>query len=67
LSKLLGDLKCLVDTIVASLPNAREGTKTKVNYCYENRSDNIDIVQNLSKCDSKGLLAINIVKLYNNE
>lgn len=53
--------------MVVCLPNSREGTKTKVEYCYDNRSDNIDIVQSLSKCDSKGPLAINIVKLYNNE
>ena len=53
--------------MVVCLPNSREGTKTKVEYCYDNRSDNIDIVQSLSKCDLKGPLAINIVKLYNNE
>lgn len=53
--------------MVVCLPNSREGTKTKVENCYDNRSDNIDIVQSLSKCDLKGPLAINIVKLYNNE
>lgn len=67
LSKFLGDTKALVDALVTCLPNAREGTKVKVETCYENRSDSRDLTLSLQRCDSKGPLAINVVKLFNNE
>lgn len=67
LNRFLGDTKALVDTLVACLPNAREGTLTKVKQCYENKSDNQNIAESISSCDTKGPLAINIVKLFNNE
>lgn len=67
LSKFLGDTRSLVDALVGCLPDAREGTKVKVASCYDNKSDSRELALSLQRCDSKGPLAINVVKLFNNE
>ena len=67
LGKFLGNSQALVDTLVASAPNSREGTRVKMQTCYANDADNSSLVGSLSNCDSKGPLAVNVVKLFNNE
>eukprot|EP00347_Sterkiella_histriomuscorum_P000437 403375864 len=67
LTKFFGNTSCLVDSMSESFVNALEGTKIKVNNYYRNSNDNSDILNEISKCDSKNNLVINIVKLYYNE
>lgn len=67
LRNLLGDLSCLVDAMVSSIPNAKENTKLKVGALYESTLDSSDLREKLKKCDPKGPLCINVVKLFNNE
>lgn len=67
LNKFFGNTSCLVDSMVESFKNAQEGTKVKVQNYYRNSNDNAEIVSQLSKCDAKSELLINVVKLYYNE
>jgi len=67
LSKFFGEVNCLVDSMVDHIKNAQEGTKIKVQNFYRNSNDDLEIVNRISKCDSKEKLVVNIVKLYYNE
>ena len=60
--KLLGDLSCVIDSLVHCIPNAQESTKNKVRSFYQGEDG-----KELAKCDPKGPLCVNITKLFNNE
>ncbi len=66
LRKFFGSVSCLVDAMVQNFRNSAEGTKTKVSNYYRNSKDDQSQADQLSKCDSKGPLCINIVKLIHN-
>lgn len=67
LSKYFGDLSCTTDAMVHHFRNAAQGTVNKVNNYYRNSSDNKELADQLKKCDSKGPLCVNIVKMFMNE
>lgn len=67
LTKFFGDTSCLVDALVASVRNSAEGTILKVQNYYRNSIDDQQINTQLSQCDSKGKLCINVAKLIYNE
>lgn len=67
LRKLLGDMSCFTDLLVANIPHSKASTKTKVARLYQNESENVALQRQLEACDPDGPLCINIVKLFNNE
>lgn len=67
LTKFFGDVSCLVDGMVQNFKNSADGTKAKVSNYYRNATDNKEIADQLMKCDAKGPLCINIIKLIYNE
>lgn len=67
MTKVFGDLSCMVDSIVEIFKNAQIGTRVKVESYYRNGNDDIDMVERMSKCDPKGMLCVNVVKMYSNE
>lgn len=67
LSKFFGNTSCLVDAMAQNIRSAHEGTKTKVQNFYRNSTDDKDKFDTLQKCDAKGPLSINIVKMIHNE
>ena len=67
LSSYFGDLSCIVDSMVSIFKNAQQGTKVKVDTSYRNSSDDLQMAQTLGKCDAKGPLCVNVVKMYANE
>jgi 116 kDa U5 small nuclear ribonucleoprotein component len=62
LRKLLGDLSCVIDSLVHCVPNAADSTATKVKHFYQGEDGHT-----LTKCDPKGPLSVSITKLFNNE
>ena len=67
LRSLLGDLACLVDSMVSSFPTVKEHTKRKVDMLYESSNGSPELKERLKECDPKGPLCINVAKLLNNE
>ena len=51
LRNLLGDLSCLVDSMVSSFPTVKENTKNKVAALYESSLDSSDLRNKLTECD----------------
>jgi len=67
LSKFFGSTSSIVDAMAHNIRSAHDGTKTKVQNYYRNSTDEKEKYENLAKCDSKGPLCINILKLIYNE
>jgi U5 small nuclear ribonucleoprotein component len=68
LTKFFGrGVNCMVDAMVESVRNSQEGTRTKVMNYFRNSNDDQGKSDELSKCDAKSTLAINVVKLIYNE
>ena len=67
LSKFFGNVSSLVDGLVSNVRHAQDGTLLKVQNYYRNSNDSQEIAESLGKCDPKGKLCINILKLIYNE
>ncbi len=67
LSKFFGDTSSIVDAMAHNIKSALDGTKVKVQNFYRNSTDDKEKSDLLIKCDAKGPLCVNIVKLIYNE
>lgn len=67
LSKFFGNTSSLVDAMAHNIRSAQDGTRSKVSNFYRNSTDDKAKSDQLSKCDPKGSLCINIIKLIYNE
>jgi len=63
LSKFFGKATGFADMVVKNIPSPVASSKTKIEHIYSGPM-NETIAQSMIKCDSKGPLMINIVKLY---
>lgn len=58
-----GDSRSFVDMVIEHIPNPQEGTCHLVNRCYSGVENN-EVKKQLRKCDPKGPMIIDIVKMY---
>ena len=61
--KMYGDTSCIVDAVISCIPSARVGNALKIKRNYVGSLED-DAAKEILRSDPKGLLYVNIAKLY---